>query len=155
MTTYYELTAGEEPTLERLVEKWKQIKEDILTWQAKINRPLLFTEVGWPNQKTCARYPWNYYSSPDSPDPQGQANCFEAFFRTWITEKAVAGILVWEWQNRPDQTIGPDDTSYVPMGKPAMKIIQNYFQMPSPWQQPASSTSTSPSTQAATTRSAP
>ncbi len=130
MTSYYDLTGGKEPTLERLVEAWKPIKKDILTWQATINRPLLFTEVGWPNQATCAQYPWDYYRSADRPDPQAQANCFEAFFQTWIGEKAVAGFLVWEWRNNPAQPMGLEDPSYVPAGKPAMDVIRKVFRMP-------------------------
>ena len=132
MTTYYDLTEGEKPTIPKLRESWNAIKKDILEWQGKINRPILFTEVGWPNQETCAQYPWDYYRNPDKPDPQAQANCFEAFFRTWIPEPSVAGYLVWEWRNHPGQLTGPKDTSYVPIDKPAMNVITKYFDMPSP-----------------------
>jgi len=130
MTTYYDLTGGKEPTLERLLEAWKPIREEILDWQSRIGRPILFTEVGWPNQETCAQYPWNYYASVDKPDPQAQKNCFEAFFRTWSGQDQVAGFLVWEWRNFPQQKIGPDDTSYTPCGKPAMEVIRKYFLAP-------------------------
>ncbi len=131
MTTYYDLTDGKKPTVERLLEAWKPIKKDILTWQAKIKRPILFTEAAWPSQETCAQFPWDYYRSPDRPDPQAQANCFEAFFRTWSGEKSVAGFLVWEWRNHPKQKTGPKDASYVPCGKPAMKVIRKYMSAPS------------------------
>jgi len=138
MTTYYDLTNGEKPTVERLMQAWKPIKKDVLQWQAKINRPILFTEVGWPNQETCAQYPWNYYGS-DKPDPQGQANCFEAFFKTWIDEPVVAGFIVWEWQNYPGQKTGPDDTGYIPTGKPAMDVIRKYLYTDSPATAPSDS----------------
>ena len=127
MTTYYDLTDGEEATVERLVESWAKIKRDILAWRAKVKLPILFTEVGWPNQTTCAQYPWDYYRQPDKPDPTAQSNCFEAFFRTWSNEKDVAGYLIWEWRNHPSQKIGPEDTSYTPCGKPAMKVIKRYL----------------------------
>ena len=132
MTTYYDLTGGDKPTLEKLAGSWKSIKSDILTWHGKNfpQLPILFTEVGWPNQVTCAQFPWNYYQSPDRPDPQAQANCFEAFFDAWITVPAVAGFIVWEWMNHPDQEIGPHETSYVPAGKPAMEVIEKFYQMP-------------------------
>ena len=132
MTSYYDLTGGDEPTVDRLLEAWKPIRKEILTWQKTIGRPIMFTEVGWPNQKTCAQFPWDYYRSPDSPDPQAQANCFEAFFRTWINEPSIAGFLVWEWRNDPDQKTGPDDPSYIPTDKPALAVISKYYQMPSP-----------------------
>ncbi len=132
MTSYYELSDGEKPTLESLLEKWQAIKTELISWQSTIDRPILFTEVGWPNQVTAAKYPWNYYESPKDPDPQTQAACFEAFFQTWANEKILAGYLIWEWRNHPSQKIGPEDTSYIPCGKPAMDVIKKYFQYPNP-----------------------
>ena len=134
MTTYYDLTGGAEPTLERLTKAWEPIKKDILDWRAKNHptKPIMFTEVGWPNQETCAQYPWNYYEAPDKPDPTAQANCFEAFFATWIGEPAVSGFIVWEWRSDPATQPGPEDTSYTPCGKPALDVIRKYYQMPTP-----------------------
>jgi len=140
MTTYFDLTGGDEPTVERLSKSWRAIKKEILDWQRKVDRPILFTEVGWPNQVTCAQYPWDYYRAKDQPDQDAQANCFEAFFRAWIDEKAVAGFLVYEWRNHPDQKLGPEDTSYSPCGKKAMQVIREYFQRPSAWGRPAEAT---------------
>lgn len=133
MTTYFTLAHGAEPKLDEMLESWKKVKADILRWQKTVNRPILFTEVGWPNQVTAAEFPWNYYASPDKPDPRQQADCFESFFRTWDGEQAVAGFLVWEWRNSTDLPIEPDkDTSYRPMGKPAMQVVQKYFLAPGP-----------------------
>jgi hypothetical protein len=134
MTTFYDLTDGNKPTVERLTKGWEPIKKGILDWRAETNptKPLLFTEVGWPNQITCAQFPWDYYRSPAYPDTEAQSNCFEAFFSTWSDDKNVAGMVVWEWRNYPGQKTGPDDTSYVPCGKPAMKIIEKYFRSPMP-----------------------
>lgn len=133
MTTYYDLTAGKPPTVDLLTKSWKPIREEVLAWQKTVGRPILFTEVGWPNQVTCAQYPWDYTRSPDKPDPKAQANCFEAFFGTWIKEPSVAGFLVWEWRNYPGQVIDPSkDTGYVPCGKPAMEVIEKYYRMPDP-----------------------
>ena len=127
MTSYHDMNTKKHPPLEHLVEAWKPIKSKILAWREKIGLPLMFTEVGWPNQVTCANQPWNYYGAVDDPDPQTQANCFEAFFQNWIDEPAVAGILVWEWRNNPGMVGGPEDTSYVPCGKPAEKVVEKYF----------------------------
>ena len=130
MTTYYDLTGGKEVTLPRLEAKWRDIRKTILAWQKTIGRPILFTEVGWPNQVTCAQYPWDYYRAEDKPDPQAQALCYEAFFRTWFDEKAAAGFLIWEWRNYPEQKTGPDDPSYIPCGKPCLDVIRRHFQAP-------------------------
>ncbi len=126
MTSYYDLVGEDKPTLEVLRNAWKPIKKDILALQRKFDRPILFTEVGWPSQVGCAKQPWNYYGST-TPDPAAQATCFKAFFDTWAGEKAVAGVLVWEWRNHEGVTGGPKDTSYFPGGKPAMEVIRERF----------------------------
>jgi len=131
MTSYFTLGEGTQPCLEDMLAKWKPIKSEILEWQKTIGRPILFTEVGWPNQISAAEFPWNYYASPDKPDPDQQAACFESFFRTWRNEKAVAGFLIWEWRNHPNQPTDPKtDTSYCPVGKPAMRTVQKHFLLP-------------------------
>ncbi len=133
MTTYHDLGDKAKPTVADLMASWEPIKKEILEWQKQVNRPILFTEVGWPNQVTCAKYPWDYYRSVDKPDPQSQANCFEAFFRTWTVEPVVAGYLIWEWRSYPGQVTDPKkDTSYVPCDKPAMEVISRYFRAPPP-----------------------
>ena len=129
MTVYYDLVGEKKPTLEVLLEAWRPIKKEILAWREKIGRPIVFTEVGWPSQVGCAKEPWNYYAST-TPDPVTQDLCFKAFFKTWAGEKHVAGVLIWEWRNHPGQTGGLKDISYIPIGKPAMKTIQEYFRSP-------------------------
>ncbi|MFP4053596.1 MAG: glycoside hydrolase family 113 [Phycisphaerae bacterium] len=137
LTTYYDLTddGRKKPTLENLQAEWKDIRTKILTWQRKVNRPILFTEVGWPSQVTAAKEPWNYYGSEDSPDHDLQARCFEAFFRTWYDQEAMVGYLVWEWPNNSTMELtDPDklkkDVGYVPCGKPAMDVIRKYNAKP-------------------------
>jgi hypothetical protein len=130
MTTYYELAGGKTPTEEVLAASWNKIKREIVDWQGKLKkrRPLLFTEVGWPNQKTAAQYPWDYYRAQDKPDPELQALCFKTFFQAWADESAVGGFLVWEWRTSLTQTTTPtEDTTYVPKDKPAMKVINDFF----------------------------
>jgi hypothetical protein len=130
MTTYYDLTGGKEATEQRLAEAWKRIQRDILAWQKAIDRPILFTEVGWPNQQTAAQYPWDYYRAQDRPAPQLQARLFKVFFDVWADHPAVGGVLVWEWRSYPQQPTGPDEPGYLPCGKPALEVIRRYYRRP-------------------------
>jgi len=129
MTVYYDLVGDKEPSLDVLLAAWRPIRKDVLAWRSKINMPILFTEVGWPSQEGCAKAPWNYVASRKA-DVNTQDLCFQAFFRTWAGGPGVAGVLIWEWRNQEYQTGGPEDVSYIPIGKPAMATIQRYFQAP-------------------------
>ena len=133
MTSYHELTGEQPPKRETLLKKWGEIRGKILDWQKTVNRPILFTEAGWPNQTNCAKEPWNYCLTNPKPAPESQADCFRAFFQTWRDCPVVAGALVWEWRYSPDVPIDPKtDTSYRICGKPALKVIQEYFRTESP-----------------------
>ncbi len=137
LTTYFDLTdkGRNPPTLENLTAAWGEIRREIITWQQRVNRPILFTEVGWPSQATGAQQPWNYYGAEDTPDHALQARCFEAFFRTWFQQPEMTGYLLWEWRNNPAQEITDPaawkrDVGYIPAGKPAMDVIRKYNAMP-------------------------
>ncbi len=138
MTSYHDLCGDEKPTLEVLLKKWAPIKAEILDFQRKVNRPILFTEVGWPNLDTAAKEPWNYVRDAKG-NPALQALCFESFFETWKDEPGVAGLFIWEWRNYAGQTGGDSDTSYFPGGKPAMQVIRKFFQSSGPWDKTPSS----------------
>ena len=129
MTSYYDLVGDKKPSLEVLMEAWEPIKKKVLIWQKKVNMPILFTEVGWPSQEGCAKEPWNYYGST-KPDCETQTMCFDAFFRTWRDEPTISGFLIWEWRNEAYQVGGDKDFSYVPCGKPVMRVIREFFQSP-------------------------
>ena len=149
MTTYHDLCGEKKPGMEVLLDTWKPIKKEILDWQKTVGRPILFTEVGWPNLESAAKEPWNYVKDAKS-DPELQARCFDAFFRTWENEKAVAGLFVWEWRNYPGLVGGPTETSYYPGGKPAMEIIKHWFKRMNEILPPASAAATATSAPATT-----
>jgi hypothetical protein len=152
MTSYYDLVGDKNPSQQVLEDRWREIKGEILEWQKKYDRPLLFTEVGYPNQEGCAKHPWNYYGST-KPDPETQAKCFQAFFNVWKDELAVGGVCVWAWRYHPDDVGGKDDIGYCPVGKPCMQIIQDFFGSPGAAPRVATSqpTTTGPATTPAPT----
>ena len=125
MTTYHQLADKPGPTVNQLVDAWKPIRKDILEWQATVNKPILFTEVGWASQEGCSVEAWNYYRQ-DSATPAGleeQRRCYEAFCKTWRNVPSVGGMIWWEWT----QPHGADDIGYTPKGKPAESVLRRWF----------------------------
>jgi len=128
MTTYYTLSDRPNPPLQKLIDAWKPIKRQILQWQAKVGKPILFTEVGWPSQEGCSIEPWNYFRQ-DHATPAGlqeQANCYRAFIETWkdVPPDKLAGVIWWEWTPYGG---GPNCINYTPKGKPAEEVIRQWF----------------------------
>lgn len=144
MTSYYKLADEPNPTVDELVEEWKPIKRGILRWQEKIGKPILFTEVGWCSQEGASIEPWNYYRSQHATRAglEEQKNNYIAFIETWHDQvlrpdPTVGGIIWWEW---PKVEGGPEDFNYTPKGKPAEKILREFFEEVREYRGGASST---------------
>ncbi|MGD8452313.1 MAG: hypothetical protein PVJ57_10885 [Phycisphaerae bacterium] len=136
MTSYYTLSDKANPTVEQIVARWQPIHDDITRWQRQIGKPLLFTEVGWCSQEGASTAPWNYYHYQKA-TPAGheeQRRLYEAFLRVWNDTPGMAGIIWWDWSHAPG---GAGDYGYTPRGKPAERVLRDWFASFAPQSAPA------------------
>lgn len=123
LTGYYKLTDRLDPTLEELVTAWTRIRSDLRNFHAKVQRPLLFTELGYPSQDGAASNPWDYTTGKPV-DLEEQAACYEAVRKVWQGERILAGLFWWNWFGYG----GADSAYYTPKGKPAEAVIRSWYQ---------------------------
>ena len=126
LTSYFTLADRRNPTVEEIVARWEPIRRDVLAWQRRIGKPILFTEVGWCSQEGAATAPWNYYQNQVA-TPAGheeQRRLYEAFLQVWGATPELTGIIWWEWTPGPG---GPDDFGYSPRNKPAEQVLRRWF----------------------------
>ncbi len=126
MTTYNKLADEPGPSLDKLRSAWRDIRNKLLDFQAKIGKPLLFTEVGWCSQEGCSVEAWNYYRE-ETATPAGleeQKRNYEAFIDVWADEPAVIGMIWWEWT---EGSGGRADFGYTPKNKPAEAVLRSFF----------------------------
>lgn len=126
MTTYHKLSDVENPTLADLIKAWAPIRQEIQTWQATINRPILFTEVGWCSQPGCSIEAWNYYRRQEATEAgeKEQATCYRSFIEAWRGQPGVLGAMWWEWT---EGTGGASDFGYTPKGKLAEEVLRQWY----------------------------
>lgn len=126
MTSYYELADGPNPSIEEINENWVRFKNDILSFQREVNKPIIFTEVGWCSQEGAAHEGWNYYANQKA-TAKGlaeQALLYQSFMNVWSDAPGIGGTIWWEW----DTSAGGDsDYNYTPRGKPAEKLLRDWF----------------------------
>ncbi|MDE2848500.1 MAG: hypothetical protein OXO51_17485 [Gemmatimonadota bacterium] len=123
ISAYYELSDYEDPTVEQLVAAWRPVKEGLLSWQARWNKPLLFTEIGYMSQSGVASHPWNYVSEKPL-DLEAQRRCYEALRLAWEGEERFAGLYLWIWE--PEKR-GGQDRGYNFAGKPAEEVVRDWY----------------------------
>lgn len=126
MTTYYELAAGPNPNIAEVDSNWVKIKDEIRAFQREVNKPILFTEIGWCSQEGAAHEGWNYYASEKATEAghREQAMLYESFIKAWSDEPGIGGFIWWEWDTSQG---GKNDYNYTPRGKPAEQILRQWF----------------------------
>ncbi len=122
MNSYYTLSNSNQPSLAELTQSWRQIKNKLLTFQAKFSQKLVFTELGYPSLDGTNQRPWNYLIQ-NKADVEEQALCYQAFVDVWNDTPELAGVYWWVWFGEG----GATDKSYTPRGKPAMQVMREWY----------------------------
>ncbi|MBD3379303.1 MAG: hypothetical protein GF408_02455 [Candidatus Omnitrophica bacterium] len=126
---YFPLSYDPDPSMEDLKKGWEKWKKDIAYWQSQINKPIIFTELGYASTAHAPYSPWKGGYSGNA-DPEIQAKCYKAFFDTVWKEPWFAGVYWWKWDTNT-RAGGEHNRQFTPQNKPAQRIIEaNYKGMP-------------------------
>jgi len=123
LSAYFQLTEGlRRPPLDRLIHAWREQRVLISRWRARIDKPLIFTELGYHSQDRTNAFPWD--ESVDKPvSLEEQADCYRAFVRVWDGVPYLRGVYFWNWFGWG----GPRSREYAPRGKPAARVMCEWF----------------------------
>jgi PKD repeat protein len=122
---YFPLTNTHDPTVEELKTAWSFWVNAIASWQATVNKPIIFTEIGYMSAEGTNEAPYNYVSS--SPvDLQEQVNCYNATFQTFYNKNWFYGFYWWNWETKPDAG-GNWSIDYTPQNKPVQNLIKDWY----------------------------
>jgi len=98
---YFPLTKTENPSLQELKEGWKPHFQKIKQVQARWNKPIVFTEIGYKSSKDAAIRPWEWEKRGEVDQAeistQTQAIAYQAMFETFWKEDWIAGFFIWKW----------------------------------------------------------
>lgn len=125
VTAYFELTDKADPTPSELEAAWshdrdgRNVLDDLDRLSSRYsNKPIVFWEFGYQSKNGTNIEPWNY-PKPGDPDPQEQADAFQAYF------KVFAPFPWWSGQGIFAEQVGLpiDPTGYDVLSKPAESIL--------------------------------
>ena len=83
MNSYWKMGDNRDVTIEQVKGNWKKIQADLLPFLSKVQKPLMFLEVGWFSQANAAHEPWDYTKAGEPLDLDLQKKLYEAFFQSW------------------------------------------------------------------------
>lgn len=127
---YFELSDQPGPTDEMLAEGWEPHVEVLSDLSERLNRPVLFTEIGYRNVDDAAAKPWRWPSRDEigqvTPNNALQAQLYTVFFNELWNETWFSGAILWKWHGDREQRRA-SSLGFTPQGKPAEEIIRQWF----------------------------
>jgi len=130
------------PSIPDMVNYFTNAFEEVKQWkQSNVttrDKPLYFTELGYPSLKTAAIYPTVFPTRSEgcrgkfSPDFELQAKCYSALFSTLPKySDVISGLFIFSWDNPSTADYYPTGPLwacfYSPRGKPAYEIISQAY----------------------------
>ena len=121
---YFPLTDKTDPTTDELVAGWTKHADAIEQWltQEQIDKPVIFTEVGYGSADGVNRTPWAIPSQRE--DQTEQAACLDAMLTVLANRPWFKGVYWWGWFSQ--EVASP--LGYPLRGKLAEGVLSRWYQ---------------------------
>jgi len=122
---YFPISRKRSPGYEEIKASWIKWADEIESWQKTINKPVIFTEIGYRSCEFAARMPWEY-SLNTAVNLEIQADCYKAALEVLCRQAWCQGIYWWYWKPSP-YAGGLTNRDFTPQNKPAETILSYYY----------------------------
>jgi len=119
-------------TLEALKKRIMPIKENIRKVSEKFNRPIFFIELGLCSAKGASGAPWTHNDANTMIyDGDEQARFYKVMLESFWDEQWFIGYAWWDWHTELYSIEeAKTDTTFCIYGKPAEKIVKEWYSKP-------------------------
>ena len=121
---YFPLTDEDRPTLEELKAAWQPHLAELIRWQQAVDKPVIFTEIGYKSVQGAARAPWEDLSGPV--DLELQRDCYQALLETFWPQPWFSGLYWWHWGTH-ERMGGEHHRGFTPQNKPAEELLTAWY----------------------------
>ncbi|MDD4893834.1 MAG: hypothetical protein PHW54_00770 [Candidatus Omnitrophica bacterium] len=125
---YFPLVTSTRPQVEELKSAWQDWLKSIEEWQKKINKPVVFTEIGYKSSRDAADEPWQHAPMGEL-DLVLQVNLYQALLETFWEKPWFYGAYWWYWGTNPRMG-GENNRGFTPQNKPAQDVIKEWYTKP-------------------------
>jgi len=123
---YFPLSTEKHPSVEGMQKGWENHLEEIERFAEKLQKPVLFTEIGYRSVDFAVDKPWE--SHDDKPENlELQADAYRAFFKEVWPRKWLVGAFAWKWFLQPPRRQFHRDP-FSMQQKPAEQVIREAYQ---------------------------
>ena len=129
VNAYYPLSPNPEASESDLAAGARAISDRLARIGRLAGRPVLLTEVGFASRPTCWVDPHREVRGAP-PDLEAQARAYRAILGAFMSEP-FRGLYWWKFESDPS-VLGPRDSSFTPMGKPAEEALAEAYRRLAP-----------------------
>jgi len=122
---YFPLSDKERPTYKEILKGWDRWVVDIEEFQAKVDKPIVFTETGYCSASGATKKPWEEVAK-GSVDMALQADCYKALMKTFWRKRWFYGVYWWRWGTSV-RFGGPTNRGFSPQNKTAQNIMKRWY----------------------------
>lgn len=123
INAYFPLSPDKTPSVKKLLAGWKRVIPTMKDFSDSVQRPVVFTEIGYKSVDACAWEPWNPASKEYN--LQAQQHAYYAFLAAFSKEKSwFKGYFLWKWYPDYRKTDGEFNLDYTPQQKPALEMVR-------------------------------
>ena len=123
LSAYFPLSGRADPSPEDLRAGWDKALAPLEAASRGYDRPVLFTESGFPSVAEAAQAPWRETRQPA--DVWRQARCYEATLAAVSRRPWIAGSFFWLWERSSEPAF--HDSSHAIPGKPAAFVMSRWY----------------------------
>ncbi len=127
---YFPLVTTVRPTVEQLKEAWGDWAKIIEEWQKNINKPVIFTEIGYKSARDAADEPWQHTAIGEL-DLELQVNLYKGLLESFWDKPWFYGVYWWYWGANPKMG-GELNRGFTPQNKPAQEVIKEWYNKAAP-----------------------
>lgn len=127
---YFPLSKEVVPTLEEIKAGWAPWIKDMEEFHSRINKPIIFPEVGYCSADNITKMPWE--EAVGRPlNMKLQENCYRAVFELFWPKEWFYGVYWWKWGTNKNLG-GRGNKSFTPQNKPAQDLVKEWYKKPAP-----------------------
>lgn len=109
-----------------LRDQWRPIRDRMEGVSQAFDRPVLFTEIGYPSRVGGTERPWDWREDGE-PDDSLQADAYTAAFQTFWNQPWFAGMYWWKWYASERLHARDWSHDYTPQNKPAQQVLADWY----------------------------
>ncbi|MCB9593440.1 MAG: hypothetical protein H6719_11970 [Sandaracinaceae bacterium] len=132
INAFYPLADHDDASFSEYVQGAMRARQTLAEQVAILEKPVLFTEIGYTTRRNAAVQPWLWPDGMDGVEisEREQARAILASFRAFLPQRWFVGFFVWRWYADVDDVSQEAIWGFSPEGKLAERVLERVFAEP-------------------------